>query len=71
METIIQGHLEGIKFGALQIHGHVAVIPIISTNGSGPDYLTMKEVLGGASSNGYGSYRRRNGTGIEGHQLGG
>jgi len=22
----IQGHLEGIKFGALQIHGHVAVI---------------------------------------------
>jgi hypothetical protein len=40
-------------------------------NGSEPDYLTMKEVLGGASSNGYGSYRRRNGTGIEGHQLGG
>ena len=45
METIIKGHLEGIKFGALQIHGHVAVIPIISTNGSGPDYMTMKEAM--------------------------
>jgi hypothetical protein len=46
MEAIIKGHIEGVKFGGLQVHGHVAVIPMISTNGSGPDYLTMKEALG-------------------------
>lgn len=45
METIISEQFEKIKFGALQIHGHVAVIPMISTNGSGPDYLTMKEAM--------------------------
>lgn len=45
MEAIIKGHLEGIKFGEIQVHKHVAVIPMISTNGSGPDYLTMKEAL--------------------------
>lgn len=45
MEAIMKGHIEGIKFGGLQIHGHVAVIPMISTNGAGPDYLTMKEAM--------------------------
>jgi hypothetical protein len=45
MEAIMKGHIEGIKFGGLQIHGHVAVIPMISTNGSGPDYLTMREAM--------------------------
>lgn len=45
MENIIKGQLEGIKFGEIQIHNHVAVIPTISTNGSGPDYLTMKEAM--------------------------
>lgn len=45
MENIIKGNLEGIKFGEIQIHNHVAVIPTISTNGSGPEYLTMKEAL--------------------------
>lgn len=45
MEAIIKGHLEGIKFGEIQIHNHVAIIPIISTNGSGLDYLTMKEAM--------------------------
>jgi hypothetical protein len=39
--------MEGIKFGELQIHGHVAVMPMISKNGFGPDYLTMKEALEG------------------------
>jgi hypothetical protein len=33
METIIKRDLEGMKFGELQIHGHVAVIPMISENG--------------------------------------
>lgn len=47
MEAIIKGRLEGIKFGDIQVHNHVAVIPMISTNGSGPDYLTMKEALDG------------------------
>ena len=45
MEAIMKGHIEGIKFGGLQIHGHVAVIPMISTNGAEPDYLTMKEAM--------------------------
>ena len=45
MEKIVEARMEGIKFGELQIHGHVVVIPIISENGSGPDYLTMKEAL--------------------------
>ena len=45
MENIIKGNLEGIKFGEIQIYNHVAVIPTISTNGSVPEYLTMKEAL--------------------------
>jgi hypothetical protein len=45
MEAIIKEHLEGIKFGEIQVHNHVAVIPMISANGSGPDYLTMKEAM--------------------------
>ena len=45
MEAIIKGHMEGIKFGEIQIHNHVAVIPMISTDDSGPDYLTMKEAM--------------------------
>lgn len=45
MEAIVKAQMEGIKFGDLQIHGHVAVIPMISANGYGPDYLTMKEAL--------------------------
>ena len=47
MEANIKEHLEGIKFGEIQIHNHLAVIPMISANGSGPDYLTMKEALEG------------------------
>ncbi len=46
MEEIIKVHLEGIKFGEIQIHNHVAVIPVITANDSGPDYLTMKEAMG-------------------------
>lgn len=45
MEEIIKGQLEGLKFGEIQIHNHVAVIPTISTNGSGPDYWTLKEAM--------------------------
>jgi len=45
MEPIIKEQFGKIKFGGLQVHGHVAVIPIISTNGSGPDYMTMKEAM--------------------------
>ena len=45
MEEIIKKHLERITFGDLQIHNHVAVIPLFSGNGSGPDYLTMKEAM--------------------------
>lgn len=47
MEPHIKEQLEGIKFGEIQIHNHVSVIPIISSNGSGPDYLTMKEAMEG------------------------
>ncbi len=45
MEAIIKGQIEGIRFGDIQVHNHVAVIPMISANGSGPDYLTMKEAI--------------------------
>lgn len=45
MEKLIEEKLKGIKFGEIQIHGHVAVIPLISTNGFSPDYQTMKEAL--------------------------
>lgn len=45
MEAIIKVKLEGIKLGEIQVHNHVAVIPTISTNGSGPDYMTMKEAM--------------------------
>ena len=47
MEAIVKGNIEGIKFGELQVHGHVAVMPIINTNGLGPDYLTLKEAMEG------------------------
>jgi len=47
METIVKKSIEGMKFGELQVHGHVAIIPTVSVNGSGPDYLTMKEGLEG------------------------
>ena len=30
MEAIVKARMEGIKFGEIQIHGHVAVIPMIS-----------------------------------------
>ena len=45
MEKIVEARMEGIRFGELQIHGHVVVIPIIGDDGSGPDYLTMKEAM--------------------------
>lgn len=45
MKEIIKDQLEALKFGEIQIHKHVAVIPIINTNGSGMDYWTMKEAM--------------------------
>ncbi|MBN1363330.1 MAG: hypothetical protein JW976_00860 [Syntrophaceae bacterium] len=45
MENIISRKIEEIKFGDIQLHNHVAVIPIISTNQSGTDYFTMKEAM--------------------------
>jgi hypothetical protein len=45
MEAIIKNSLEAIKLGEIQVHGHVAVIPIIGNGNSGPDYLTMKEAM--------------------------
>jgi hypothetical protein len=47
MEAIVKSQMEGIKFGEIQVHNHVVVIPMISANGSGPDYLTMKEAMEG------------------------
>jgi hypothetical protein len=47
METDIRDYLEKISFGDMQIHHHVAVIPLFAGNGNGPDYLTMKEAMDG------------------------
>lgn len=47
MEAIMKAQLEGIKFGEIQVHKHVAVIPMIGNGDSGPDYLTMKEAMEG------------------------
>ncbi len=45
MEAVVQKSLEEINFGNIQVHAHVAVIPIIGNGNSGPDYLTMKEAM--------------------------
>ncbi len=45
MEAIVKDSLERIKFGEIQVHGHVAVIPMIGNGDSGPDYLTMKDAM--------------------------
>ena len=45
MEEIVKAQIQRIKFGELQIHAHVAVIPIIGNGDVGPDYLTMKEAM--------------------------
>lgn len=47
MEAIVREKMERIKFGEIQIHNHVAVFPMIGSNGSGSDYLTMKEAMDG------------------------
>lgn len=47
MEAVVKKNLEGIKFGDIQVHAHVTVIPIIGNGNSGPDYLTMKEAMDG------------------------
>jgi hypothetical protein len=45
METIVKEQMEGIKFGEIQIHKHVAVIPMIGNDNASPNYLTMKEAM--------------------------
>jgi hypothetical protein len=45
MEEIMKRRIEGIQFGELQVHNHVAIIPLIGANGAGPIYLTMKEAM--------------------------
>jgi len=45
METTIKAYLEGLTLGKIQIHKHVAVIPVMGTNDSKPDYWTMKEAI--------------------------
>jgi hypothetical protein len=47
MKKTIKGYLESIRLGELQVHNHVAVIPLFGGNGFGLDYLTMKEALEG------------------------
>jgi hypothetical protein len=45
MENIVAEKLGNLRFGDLQEHKHVAVIPLIGGNGSGPEYLTLKEAM--------------------------
>jgi hypothetical protein len=45
METIVKAQIEAIKFGEIQTHKHVAVIPMIGGDSAGPDYLTLKEAM--------------------------
>ncbi|MDD3250723.1 MAG: hypothetical protein PHF23_10230 [Smithellaceae bacterium] len=46
MKDIMKEQLEALKFGDIQIHKHVAVLPIVNTNSSAMDYWTMKEAMG-------------------------
>ena len=46
MKEIMKEQLEALKFGEIQIHKHVAVLPIMNANGSVMDYWTMKEAMG-------------------------
>ena len=45
MKEIMKEQLEALKFGEIQIHKHVAVLPIMNANGSVMDYWTMKEAM--------------------------
>ena len=45
MKEIIKEQLEALQFGEIQIHKHVAVLPIMNANGSVMDYWTMKEAM--------------------------
>lgn len=45
MNTIMKEYMEKISFGDMQVHDHVAVIPLMMTNGIGPEYFTLKEAL--------------------------
>ena len=45
MEATVKEYLEGLKFGEIQGHKHVAVVPVIGASVSGADYLTMKEAM--------------------------
>ncbi|MGD0275843.1 MAG: DUF6569 family protein, partial [Syntrophales bacterium] len=45
METAVNNHLAGIKFGDIQCYKQVSVIPLLGSNGAGSEYLTMKEAM--------------------------
>lgn len=48
METNLRGHLaDGLHLGELSIYNELAVAPLFSTRSGGPDYITLKEALGG------------------------
>ena len=47
MNEILKGQMEEIRCEEIQVHNHVAVIPMIGARESGPDYLTMKEAMEG------------------------
>ena len=41
MEEIVKENLERVKFGELQVHQHIAILPMLITKGDGLDYLVM------------------------------
>jgi len=45
MEKVILECIKAIKMGDPQVHKHVTIIPLFKANGTGPDYLTMKEAM--------------------------
>ena len=45
MEAIVRDTVSGIELGELQEFENMAVIPIFTGMGEGPDYITMKEAL--------------------------
>jgi len=47
MEEIVKENLERVKFGELQVHQHIAILPMLITKGDGLDYLVMKEAMEG------------------------
>lgn len=45
MDSIITNFLAGVRFGVLQTHNNMSVLPIFTASNNGPDYVTLKEAL--------------------------